>query len=92
MEVKIGVRHASRELVVDTSDTVEEVEAALAEALAGDHATFTLTDTRGRRVIVPGPRHRLPRDRHRHHRDGRLPRLTGSPGPGCPRPGRGHRA
>ena len=54
MEVKIGVRHASRELVVDTSDTVEEVEAALAEALTGDHATFTLTDTRGRRVIVPG--------------------------------------
>jgi hypothetical protein len=53
MEVKIGVRHASRELVVDTSDTVEEVEAALAEALEGEHATFSLTDTRGRRVIVP---------------------------------------
>jgi hypothetical protein len=54
MEVKIGVRHASRELVVDVTDTVEEVEAALADALGGDHATFTLTDTRGRRVIVPG--------------------------------------
>ena len=54
MEVKIGVRHASRELVVDVTNTVEEVEAALADALAGDHTVFTLTDTRGRRVIVPG--------------------------------------
>ena len=53
MEVKIGVRHAPRELVVDTSDTAEDVEAALVAALAGDHGTFTLTDTRGRRVIVP---------------------------------------
>ena len=54
MEVKIGVRHAPRELVVDVTDTVEEVEAALADALAGDHGVLTLTDTRGRRVIVPG--------------------------------------
>ena len=54
MEVKIGVRHAPRELIVDTTDTVEEVEAALADALSGEHATFSLTDTRGRRVVVPG--------------------------------------
>ena len=52
MEVKIGVRHAPRELVVETSDTAEDVEAALAAALAEDGA-FTLTDTRGRRVVVP---------------------------------------
>jgi hypothetical protein len=53
MEVKIGVRHAPRELVVDVTDTVEEIESALTEALAGDHAAFSLTDTRGRRVVVP---------------------------------------
>ncbi len=53
MEVKIGVRHAPRELVVDVTGSAEDVEAALAEALSGDHATFALTDTRGRRVIVP---------------------------------------
>ena len=52
MEVKIGVRHAPRELVVETSDSAEDVEAALAAALADDSA-FTLTDTRGRRVVVP---------------------------------------
>jgi hypothetical protein len=53
MEVKIGVRHAAREIVVDTSATAEEVEAALADALAEDHGVLTLTDSRGRRVIVP---------------------------------------
>ena len=68
MEVKIGVQHAPRELVVETADTAEDVEAALAEAVAGD-GTFALTDTAGRRVIVPGAQHRLPRDRRRRHGD-----------------------
>ena len=53
MEVKIGVRHAPRELVVETSDSAEDVEAALAAALADDNGAFTLIDTRGRRVVVP---------------------------------------
>jgi Protein of unknown function (DUF3107) len=52
MEVKIGVRHASRELVVDTADSAEDVEAALNQALADD-GTLALTDSRGRRVLVP---------------------------------------
>jgi Protein of unknown function (DUF3107) len=53
MEVKIGVLHAPRELVVETSDSAEDVEAALAAALADDNGAFILTDTRGRRVVVP---------------------------------------
>jgi hypothetical protein len=52
MEVKIGVQHAPRELVVDTSESPEDIENKLAEAVAGD-GTFGLTDTRGRRVVVP---------------------------------------
>jgi hypothetical protein len=52
MEVKIGVQHAPRELVVDTTDSAEDVEAALNQALA-DNATLALTDSRGRRVLVP---------------------------------------
>jgi len=52
MEVKIGVQHAPRELVVDTGDTAEEVEKALNAALA-DNSTLALTDSRGRRVLVP---------------------------------------
>jgi hypothetical protein len=52
MEVKIGVQHAQRELVIETADTAEEVEARLAEAVSGD-ALFSVTDSRGRRVLVP---------------------------------------
>ena len=81
MEVKIGVRHAPRELVIETSDTAEDVEAALASARRPTTAPVTLTDTRGRRVVVPGARCRLPRDRHRRLGDRRLPGLSGSPDP-----------
>jgi hypothetical protein len=52
MEVKIGVQHAPRELTIETPDTAEEVEARLADAVTGD-ALFSVTDTRGRRVLVP---------------------------------------
>jgi hypothetical protein len=52
MEVKIGVRHAPRELVIDTADTAEELEARLADAVSGG-GLFAVTDTRGRRVLVP---------------------------------------
>jgi Protein of unknown function (DUF3107) len=52
MEVKIGVQHAPRELVVETTESAEDVEAALNKALA-DGSTLALTDSRGRRVLVP---------------------------------------
>jgi hypothetical protein len=52
MEVKIGVRQAPRELVIDTTDTAEEIEARLAEAVSAE-GLLTLTDSRGRRVLVP---------------------------------------
>jgi hypothetical protein len=52
MEVKIGVRQAPRELVIDTADTAEEIEARLAEAVSAE-GLLTLTDSRGRRVLVP---------------------------------------
>jgi F420-0:gamma-glutamyl ligase len=52
MEVKIGVQHASRELVVETADSAEEIQAALDKALTDD-ATLVVRDTRGRQVLVP---------------------------------------
>ena len=52
MEVKIGVQHAPRELVIETAQTADEVEASLAKAVLDD-ATFSLTDSRGRRLVVP---------------------------------------
>lgn len=52
MEIKIGVQHAQRELVVETDATLEDVEKQVAEALADD-GVLSLTDHRGRRVLVP---------------------------------------
>ncbi len=52
MEVKIGVQHAARELVIDTDEKAEVIEQRVSEALAGD-GVLTLTDTKGRRTIIP---------------------------------------
>ncbi|RYC07220.1 DUF3107 domain-containing protein [Nocardioides zhouii] len=52
MEVKIGVQHAQRELVVDTDSTPEDVETRLSEALAGN-GVLRLSDIKGRTVMVP---------------------------------------
>lgn len=52
MEVKIGVQHAPRELVVETDASAAEIEGSLKEALAGD-GVLAFTDTKGRRIVVP---------------------------------------
>jgi hypothetical protein len=51
MEVKIGVQNAQRELVVDTDQDGDDVEKAVTAAL--ESGLLTLTDTKGRRVVVP---------------------------------------
>ncbi|MER7127713.1 DUF3107 domain-containing protein [Streptosporangium saharense] len=53
MEIKIGVRSVHRELVVETNLTAEQVEEELGKALAADRGIFSLTDSKGRRVLVP---------------------------------------
>ena len=52
MEVKIGVQHAPREVVVDTQDSPDDVATMVAEAVASG-TVLTLTDARGRKVVVP---------------------------------------
>lgn len=53
MEVKIGIQHAPRELVVDTNDSGDDVEKLIADAVGADGGVLTLTDTKGRKVVVP---------------------------------------
>lgn len=53
MEVKIGVQNAGRELVIDSDQSGDDVEAAVSTALAGDEGILVLADSKGRRVIVP---------------------------------------
>jgi hypothetical protein len=52
VEVKIGVQHAPRELTLESAQTPAEVEQAVTEAMAKD-TVLTLTDEKGRRVIIP---------------------------------------
>ena len=51
MEVKIGVQNANRELVIDSDQDGDDVEKAIREGL--EHGVLTLTDSKGRRVVIP---------------------------------------
>ena len=54
MEVKIGVQHSPRELVIDSPKTPEEIAAEVSKAMsASKDGLLTLVDERGRRVVVP---------------------------------------
>ncbi|MFI6152246.1 DUF3107 domain-containing protein [Kitasatospora sp. NPDC051170] len=56
MEVKIGVQNAPREIVIESSQSADEVESAVADALGGKAQLLSLTDEQGRRVLVPADR------------------------------------
>ena len=53
MEVKIGVLHTAREIVLDSPQSQDEVEETVAAALKSVDGQLKLTDDRGRKVIVP---------------------------------------
>lgn len=52
MEVRIGVQNVSREIVLESTQTADEVTEAVNAALA-EGSTLRLTDERGRLVVVP---------------------------------------
>jgi len=52
VEVKIGVQYAPRELVLDSAQSPAEIEQIVTQAITTE-GTLSLTDERGRRVIVP---------------------------------------
>ncbi len=53
MEVKIGVAESARELMVSSSDSPEQVEAQVTEALNNGTGLLSLVDDKGRRFVVP---------------------------------------
>ena len=55
MEVKIGVQYAARELTLESNQSTEEIERAIADALKSG-GLLTLVDDRGRRIVVPADR------------------------------------
>ena len=52
MEVKIGVQNVAREIVVESEQSPQEIEALVTEALTKG-GLLNLVDDQGRRVIVP---------------------------------------
>ncbi|MET8449620.1 DUF3107 domain-containing protein [Streptomyces sp. NPDC005209] len=56
MEVKIGVQHAPREIVLESGQSAEEVERLVSDALAGKSQLLSLEDERGRKILVPADR------------------------------------
>jgi hypothetical protein len=56
VEVKIGVQYAPREIVLESGQSVEEVERLVSEALSGKTQLLTLQDEKGRKVLVPTDR------------------------------------
>jgi Protein of unknown function (DUF3107) len=55
VEVKIGVQHANRELVFESSDGRDDILSAVQKAM-GDGGLLELVDVKGRTVVVPGDR------------------------------------
>jgi hypothetical protein len=54
VEVKIGVQHSPRELVIDSPKTPDEIAAEVSKAMsASKDGLLTLVDERGRRVVIP---------------------------------------
>jgi hypothetical protein len=53
VEVKIGVQNTNRELVVDSSQSADEVEKAVTASLGGETKVLVLSDSKGRKIIVP---------------------------------------
>lgn len=55
MEIRLGIQHSQREIVIETTESSESVSARIAAAVA-EGSTLELSDDRGRVVIVPADR------------------------------------
>ena len=52
MEIKIGVKHLAREVVVELDQSPEQVTQAFRQAVA-EHSVLAYTDTHGRQYLFP---------------------------------------
>jgi hypothetical protein len=57
VEIKVGIQHVNREIMVETSKSAADVQRAFENAIDGNGSgVFTLTDERGRKVLIPADR------------------------------------
>jgi hypothetical protein len=53
VEVKVGIQHVSREIIVESTDSASASKGAMSSIGAGGDGVFTLSDERGRKVLIP---------------------------------------
>jgi len=53
MEIRIGIQHVNREVVLESNEDLKSVQKSIDAALE-DGSLLTLTDEKGRTVLVPG--------------------------------------
>jgi hypothetical protein len=53
VEIRIGIQHAIREVVLESNETASAVKKSIDAAIAAG-SVLTLIDDKGRTVIVPG--------------------------------------
>jgi hypothetical protein len=56
VEVKVGVADTARELVLNSTQTPDEIESLVAAALKDSAGTLSIMDDKGRRYVVPSAR------------------------------------
>ena len=55
MEIKIGVQQTAREIVLESDQSPQDIDAAVRAAIA-DGGILSLEDDKGRTILVPGDR------------------------------------
>ncbi len=53
MEVRIGISQAARDVVLESNDSPSKISELVEKAIASD-SLLTLTDDKGRTIVVPG--------------------------------------
>lgn len=55
MEIKVGIQHVAREVVLETASSAADIEKSFAEAVETG-GVLSLQDDRGRKVLIPAER------------------------------------
>ncbi|QDP96425.1 DUF3107 domain-containing protein [Microlunatus elymi] len=56
MEIKVGIQHVNREVVLEVNESSADIEKAVSKALEATDpklAVLSLTDEHGRKVLIP---------------------------------------
>jgi len=53
MDIRIGIKHSSREISFETSASAEEVERTVAQSIESGAKLINLVDSKGNRFLIP---------------------------------------